>query len=59
MPIKHTKNFLKSIYTKAIFPELFSQNFEQLFQIGETFFPKIFWLKLLEMVRILTGLMCS
>ena len=40
MPVNHLKEFLKSVHTKAFFPELFSQNFEQLFQIGETFFQK-------------------
>ena len=59
MPVNHTKEFLKSIHTKAFFPELFSQNFEQLFQIGETFFQQDFWLKLLHMVRTLTGQMSS
>ena len=30
-------------------------NFEQLFQDGETFFQKNFWLKSLQMVKTLTG----
>ena len=34
-------------------------NFEQLFPNGETFFQKNFWLKSLQMVSSLTGLMCS
>ena len=55
MLVNHTKEFLKSIYIKAFFPELFSQNFEQLFQNSETFFQKIFWLKSLHMVSTLTG----
>ena len=38
---------------------LFFQKFEQLFPNGETFFQKIFWLKSLQMVSSLTGLMCS
>ena len=42
MPVNHVKEFLKSVHTKAFFPELFSQNFEQLFQNSETFFQKKF-----------------
>ena len=38
---------------------LFFQKFEQLFPNGETFFQKNFWLKSLQMVSSLTGLMCS
>ena len=34
-------------------------NFEFLFQIGEIFFQKNFWLKSLQIVSSLTGLMCS
>ena len=59
MPVNHTKKFLKSVHTKAFFPELFSQNFEQLFQNSETFFQKNFWLKSLHSVTTLTGLMSS
>ena len=59
MPVNHVKEFLKSVHTKAFFPELFSQNFEQLFQNSETFFQKNFWLKSLHMVTTLTGLMSS
>ena len=59
MPVNHVQEFLKSVHTKAFFPELFSQNFEQLFQNSETFFQKNFWLKSLQMVSSLTGLMCS
>lgn len=57
MPVNHVKEFLKSVHTKAFFPELFSQNFEQLFQNSETFFQNFFWLKSLHMVTTLTGLM--
>ena len=39
----------------GLFYELFSQTFEQLFQIGETFFQKKFWLKSFHIVRTLTG----
>ena len=42
MPVNHAKKFLKSVHTKALFPEPFSQKFEQLFPISETFFKKIF-----------------
>ena len=59
LPVNHVKEFLKSVHTKAFFPELFSQNFEQLFQNSETFFQKNFWLKSLHMVTTLTGLMSS
>ena len=31
MLVNHAKEFLKFVHTKAFFPELFSQNFEQLF----------------------------
>ena len=37
--------------------ELFSQNFEQLFPSFGVFFQKKFWLKSLQMVSFLTGLM--
>ena len=59
MPIYHAKEFLKSIHTEALFFLLFFQKFEQLFPNGETFFQKKFWLKSLQMVSSLTGLMCS
>ena len=36
-----------------------SLNFEELFPSFETFFQKKFWLKSLQMVKTLTGLMCS
>ena len=36
------EEFLKSVHTKALFPEPFSQKFEQLFPISETFFKKNF-----------------
>ena len=35
MPIDHTKKFLKSVHTKTLFLEPFSQIFEQLFVNGE------------------------
>ena len=54
MPVNHMKEFLKSVPTEALFPELFSHNFEQLFPIVETFFQEN-WLKSLHMVRTLPG----
>ena len=55
MPINHMKKFLKSVPTEALFQELFSHNFEQLFPSIETFLKKKTWLKSLQMVRTLTG----
>ena len=57
MSVNHAKKFLKSIHTKALFPEPFSQKFEQLFPISETFFKKNFSEKSFQMVRSSTGLM--
>ena len=42
MPIDHTKKFLKSVHTKTLFLEPFSQIFEQLFVNGEAFLKKLF-----------------
>ena len=59
MPIYHAKEFFKSIRTEALFLDCFFQKFEQLFPNRETFFQKNVWLKSLQMVGSLTGLMCS
>ena len=50
MPVNHANEFLNSVHTEAFFPELCSPNFDKLFQIGETYFQKTFWLKSLHMV---------
>ena len=42
MPVNHTNEFLKSVHTQALFSDLFSWNFEQLFPSCETFFQKFF-----------------
>ena len=51
MPVNHANEFLKSVHTEALFQELFSRNFEQLFPSCETFFQKMFWFKSLQMVK--------
>ena len=55
MPVNHANEFLKSVHNEAFFPELFSPNFDQLFQTSETYFQKKIWLKSLHMVISLTG----
>ena len=57
MPVNHEKKFLKSLHTKALFPEPFSQKFEQLFPISETFFKKYFSEKSFQMVSTISGWM--
>ena len=42
MPVNHAQEFLKSIHTEALFYELFSQTFEQLFTSFGKFFINIF-----------------
>ena len=59
MSVNHAKKFLKSVHTKALFPEPFSQKFEQLFPISETFFKKNFSEKSFQMVSTISGWMGS
>ena len=42
MPVNHAKEFFKSIDIEALFYELFSQTFEQLFASYGEFFKKNF-----------------
>ena len=55
MPINHAKTFLKSVHTKTLFLEPFSQIFEQLFVNGEAFLKKLFSEKSFQMVRSSSG----
>ena len=48
MPVSHAKEFLNSVYTKALFLNTFPQNFEQLFPTHAKFFQKKFGLKALQ-----------
>ena len=57
MAVNHAKKFLKSVHTKTLFSEPFSQKFEQLLASGEAFLKKLFSEKSFQMVRSLTGLM--